>query len=103
MDGVQGVHDGMDEMKARGINPNVFTYFVLREASILENDQRTATSALESINTLIKGDMRSLKGGSLASEDSDEASDKHAPEKLAPEESSTHHWKGYYASDDDEW
>jgi len=99
MYGVQGVHEGMDEMKARGISPNVFTYFVLREASILANDQRTATSALESINTLIQGDARAHKDENTATLDTP------VPEKVAPlEDHRTHHWKGYYApSDEDDW
>lgn len=98
MDGVQGVHDGMDEMKARGISPNIFTFFVLREASILENDKRTATSALESINALIKGDACSPK-------EAGETFDIHIPDtEKTIAEASIHHWKGYYApSDDDEW
>ncbi len=97
--GVQGVHEGMDEMKARGISPNVFTYFVLREAAILANDQRTASSALESINSLIQGDARSRAEDGNTSD-----ADIHVPEKMADESHSIHHWKGYYApSDDDDW
>ena len=89
----------MDEMKARGISPNVFTYFVLREAAILANDQRTASSALESINSLIQGDARSRAEDGNTSD-----ADIHVPEKMADESHSIHHWKGYYApSDDDDW
>lgn len=97
---MQGVHDGMDEMKARGVAPNIFTYFVLREASILNKDKRTATSALDTIKNLIEGDVLSSKDLQKPVEPPLEID---LPSSVLPEDT-IHHWKGYYApSDDDEW
>jgi len=99
--GVQGVHDGMDDMKARGITPNVFTYFVLRETATLAKDKRTASGALRSIQTLIDGHRTSTH----ESEDIEvESADLYpVPGNLLPQDTHVSHWKGYYASDDDEW
>lgn len=55
LEGLDGVHDGIDEMRARGVEPNVFTYFVLREAAVIAKDTHAAASALERINDLQQG------------------------------------------------
>ena len=55
LEGLDGVHDGIDEMRARGVEPNVFSYFVLREAAVLAKDAHAAESALQKIKDLQQG------------------------------------------------
>lgn len=55
LEGLDGVHDGIDELRARGVEPNVFTYFVLREAAVLAKDGHAAEAALEKIKDLQQG------------------------------------------------
>lgn len=107
--GVQGVHEGMDEMIMRGIQPNVFTYFVLRETALMSNDKRTATSTWHTIQNLVQGHEHGPSHHRTADEAEEEAvNDKGSMmHTLFEDPDSTHqkehHWKGYYASDDDEW
>ncbi|KAI8101682.1 hypothetical protein M9434_006749 [Picochlorum sp. BPE23] len=109
--GVQGVHEGMDEMIMRGIQPNVFTYFVLRETALMSNDKRTATSTWQTIQNLVQGHEhgpshhRKDDDAEEVAAVNDKGSMMHTlfedPESTHQKEH--HHWKGYYASDDDEW
>lgn len=55
LEGLDGVYDGIDEMRARGVEPNVFSYFVLREAAVLAKDAHASASALEKIKDLQQG------------------------------------------------
>ena len=90
LEGLDGVHDGMDEMRARGVEPNVFSYFVLREAAVLAKDTHAAESALEKIKDLQQGYTNSSR-----TKDSDQA---HGARGSGP-------WRGFYALEyaDDDW
>lgn len=105
--GLFGVHEGMDEMRARNIPTNVFTYFLLREIAILEGDKATAENALHKIKELIQGYRQKDKGmdwhetSNLPNEE--ELDMVSVPKYLLPLDTQVTHWKGYYASDEDDW
>lgn len=106
--GVQGVHEGMDEMMTRGIQPNVFTYFVLRETALMSNDKRTATSTWHTIQNLVQGHEHGPSHHRQDGEDEEDALNNKGNIirtlfEDTQDEQEHHHWKGYYASDDDEW
>jgi len=99
----------MDEMTSRNIPKNIFTYFVLREAAQLEGDERTAESALMHIRELTSG----YRYAGKQEKHHDPALQEHVmsgiipvPRHLLPMDEHggvTPHWKGYYASDEDDW
>lgn len=106
------VESEIENMKYLGISPNMFTYFVLREVAMLEKDKAAAEAALIAIRELISGRRKSpLRDSSNERRVDTEIEEDHSflqmvsvPSKLLPpEEDSVAHWKGYYASDDEDW
>ena len=90
LEGLDGVHDGIDEMRARGVEPNVFSYFVLREAAVLAKDAHAADSALEKI--------KDLQQGYAADKYSRAREGDHVPRTRGGP------WRGFYALEfDDDW
>jgi len=114
---LQAVADYIDKMKMGIVKPNVFSYFVLREVAMLHHDKGIAESARLSITE----QMRAFRHGDILSqaaqtdqarhsseydqqEDGNTLIDSlaHVPDELLPPDDHSIHWKGYYASDEDE-
>lgn len=113
---LQTVSHFIDKMKMGMIKPNVFSYFVLREVAMLHHNKGLAESArlaiTEQMRAFRDGDIIVAAQSDQATQPSDNNQQEvgntliesltHVPAELLPPDDHSIHWKGYYASDEDE-
>ena len=113
---LQTVSHFIDKMKMGMIKPNVFSYFVLREVAMLHHNKGLAESArlaiTEQMRAFRDGDIIVAAQSDQATQPSDNNQQEvgntlieslaHVPDELLPPDDHSIHWKGYYASDEDE-
>eukprot|EP00890_Picochlorum_soloecismus_P001345 jgi/Picsp_1/2210/NSC_05674-R1_pentatricopeptide repeat-containing protein len=113
---LQAVAQYIDKMKLGIVKPNVFSYFVLREVAMLHHDKGISESARVSITEHMRafrhGDILSAAQTEQAKQSSEYVQQEdgntlieslaHVPDELLPPDDHSIHWKGYYASDEDD-